>query len=157
MQIQSANVAPDFSQRRQIHAQDLLRLQEPAVIFEHHGIDSDDAHYFVYTVAGWLDGENIATIQGGATIGGDVIVIHADKREDADLMAGLGLQDTINAIQHEDEAMLDALAAKARLDSVGAIDRMDMATRKDKSDAYVEDINKIRPLIGDDIILAGGH
>lgn len=157
MQIQSANVAPDFSLRRQIHAQDLRKLEEPAVIFEHHGIDSDGASFYVYTVAGWLDGQNIFSDQGGATIGGDVIVIHADTRQDADDMAGLGLQDTINALENEDAAMLDALAAQARLDSVSALERLDLAIRKDKSDAYVEDIDKIRPLIGDDIILAAGH
>jgi hypothetical protein len=157
MHIQSANVAPDFSARRQLHAQDLRRLVEPAVIFEHHGIDSDEAHFYVYTVAGWLDGENIATIQGGATIGGDVIVIHADDRDTADFIAGMGLQDTINALENEEAATLDALAAKARLESVGAVERLDLSTRSDKPDAFVEDIDKIRPLIGDDIILAGGH
>lgn len=157
MSINTANVIPDFAARRQLHAQDLRRLQEPAVIFEHHGIDSDGAHFFIYTVAGWLDGLNVATIQGGATVGGDVIVIHADDRASADDMAGMGLQDTINALNNEEAAMLDALAAKARLESVGAIDRMDLAIRPDKPDAFVEDVNKIRPLIGDDIILAGGH
>lgn len=157
MSIAAENVTPDFYSRRQIHAQDLLRLQEPAVIFEHHGIDTDEAHFWVYTVAGWIDGENIATIQGGATIGGDVIVIHAENREDADAMAGLGLQDTIDALQREESVILDGLAAKARLETVGLLDRLDMATRPDKNQDFVDDIDKLRPLIGDDIILATGH
>lgn len=157
MTISSANVAPDFTSRQRIDAQDLRRLSEPAVIFEHRGIDFDGEPFYIYTVAGWLDGVNIATIQGGATVGGDVMVIHADSRADADMMAGLALEDTINALNREEEAHLDALAAKARLETVGVIDRMDLAMRKDKSDTFVEDVGKLRQLAGDDIILTTGH
>ena len=91
------------------------------------------------------------------TVGGEVIVINADSQEDAALMAGLGLQDTIDAMRHEDAHLIDALAAKARLDSVGAIDRMNEALKPDadKSDQFVEDLQSIRQLVGDDIILAG--
>lgn len=157
MSISAANVAPNFLLRRKIHAQDLRRLVDPAVIFEHHGIDDDGEHFYVYTVAGWLDGFNIATQQGGATIGGDVIVVNADSRENADLMAGLGLEDTINALNNEDAMILEAMVAKARLDTVGALDRMDLATRDDKPDAFIEDMDKIALLRSDDIILAQGH
>lgn len=157
MTIAASNVAPDFRFRRQLHADDLKRLTDPALIFEHVGIDSDGERFFCYSVGGWLDGENVATLQGGATVGGDVIVVHADTREQADAMAGLGLEDTINALNSEGERMLDALVAKERLRSVGALERMDLATKALDHPAYVEDINKLRPLVGDDIVLATHH
>lgn len=132
-------------------------MQEPAVIFEHSDVDGDGARFFVYTVAGWLDGENVATIHGGVTIGGDVIVILADNREDADDMACMGLQDTIDALNNEDAMMIDAAAAQARLSTIGALDRLDLSIRSDKNEDFVNDVDAIRPLIGDDIILTSGH
>jgi hypothetical protein len=159
MSIAAANVAPSFIFRRSIDADDLKRLQEPAVIFEHHGIDDDGASFFVYTVAGWIDGENIATQQGGATVGGDVIVIHADDRPSADLMAGLGLEDTINALHRETDQMVDAAVALERLRQVGPIERINQAIKPagDMSDAFVHDTAKARRLVGDDIVLAAGR
>jgi hypothetical protein len=158
MSIAADNTAPAFHLRRSIHAQDLRRLQEPAVIFEGERTDSDGARFYMYTVAGWLDGENVATMQGGATVGGDVILIAADTRDSADLMAGMGLQDTIDALNREEEATLDALAAKARLESVNPIRRMDLATAPDseKNPEFVADSLAIRKLRGDDIVLAAG-
>lgn len=156
MSIAADNTAPAFHLRRSIHAQDLRRLQEPAVIFEGERTDSDGTKFYLYTVAGWLDGQNIATLQGGATVGGDVIVIHADTRDAADLMAGLGLQDSIDALNREEEAHLDALAAKARLESVNPIRRMDLATATEKNPDFVADQLAIRRLRGDDIVLAAG-
>lgn len=157
--IAAENVVPDFAHRRNITAADLKRLQEPAVIFEHEGRDSDGVLFYLYTVAGWLDGHNIATYQGGATVGGEVIVIHADSREDADLLAGMGLQDTIDALGSEDQRYLEALIARERLASVGPVERLGQATKpdSDKSDAFVEDVSKLRPLVGDDIVLAAGR
>jgi hypothetical protein len=159
MSIAAANVSPNFALRRVIHANDLKRLQEPAVIREHHGFDSDGESYFVYTVAGWLDGQNIAGMMGGATIGGDVIVIHARDEATADAMAGLGLEDTINALHQEDERIADAMAAQNRLRTVGAVERLNLATKPnaDKSDAFVEDVDKLRVLVGDDIVMTSGH
>jgi hypothetical protein len=156
MSIAADNLAPAFHLRRSIHAQDLRRLQEPAVIFEGERTDSDGARFYMYTVAGWLDGENVATMQGGATVGGDVILIAADTRDSADLMAGMGLQDTIDALNREEEATLDALAAKARLESVNPIRRMDLATASEKNPEFVADSLAIRKLRGDDIVLAAG-
>lgn len=158
MSIAAANVAPSFGFRRSIHADDLKRLQDPAVIFEHEGTDSDGARFYLYTVAGWLDGQNIATHEGGATVGGDVIVIHADDRASADAMAGLGLQDTIDGLMRESDAIVDAAVALERLRSVGPIERINQATKpdSDKSDAFVEDATKARRLVGDDIVLAAG-
>lgn len=157
--IAAANVAPNFLLRRSIHADDLKRIQEPAVIYEYDALDADDERYFVYTVAGWLDGVNVANMLGGATVGGDVITVVADSRASADMMAGMGLEDTINALHSEETQMIDALAAQARLQTVGAIDRMDLAIAKDadKSDQFEEDSAKIRILVGDDLILAAGH
>lgn len=150
---------PAFHLRRSIQAEDLLRLEEPAVIFEGTHTDSDGQVAYLYTVAGWLDGQNIATIQGGATLHGEVILIHADSRAEADAIAGYGLEDTINAMKAEKARHLDALAAQARLATVGKIDRMDLALKPlaERSDRFAEDMAKIRPLIGDDIVLAAGR
>lgn len=159
MSIAASNVAPDFAQRRRIVAEDLRRLADPVVIFEHAGVDSDAQKFFVYTVAGWLDGANIATMQGGATVAGEVIVIHADDRATADDMAAAGLGDTINALDSEEKLYQEAHAAHARLASIGAVERINQATKPaaDMSDAFVEDAAKIRPLIGDDVILTTGR
>lgn len=152
------NHAPDFLGRFSIDAADLLRLDEPAVIFEHHGHDDDGASFFVYTVAGFLDGRNIFSEQEqGCTVGGDVIVIHADKRDDADEMAAQGLFTTILSMEAEEKNRLDALAAQARLASISPMERLEQAMRDDKNPDFVEDVSKIRTLVGDDIILAGGH
>lgn len=156
MTIAASNMFPDLSQRRKIHANELRELQEPAVIFEHAGVDSDGARFFVYTVAGWLNGENIATFQGGATVGGDCIIINAEKREDADAMACLGLMDTIDHLNSEDAMMIDAMVARDRLNSVGALDRMDLATKSEKNPDFIEDMTKARTLVGDDIVLTTG-
>jgi hypothetical protein len=156
--IEAANVTVDLSGRRSLTLDELQRLQEPAVIFEYEGRDSDNVPHYVYTVAGWLDGRNVATMQGGCLVGGDAIVIHADTREHADFLAGDGLATTLSALDSENERYLEAEAALARLATVGAVDRVNLATKPDadKSDAFVSDVNLIRPLIGDDIILATG-
>lgn len=158
MSIAAANMAPNLLTRRSLVAEDLLRLQEPAVIFEWENRDTDGALYFVYTVAGWLNGHNVATIQGGATVGGQAIIVHADSREHADALAGLGLQDTIEGLRNEARHLKDAQAALARLQSVAPLERLDAAIKpaSDKSDAFVNDVDAIRPLIGDDIVLSAG-
>lgn len=157
--IAAANTAPTFHNRQRLVAEDLRRLNEPCVIFEHEGLDSDNARFFVYTVGGILDGKPIGGIEGGATIGGEVILIAADKREDADAMASLGLGDTINALDQEEALYIEAHAAQLRLSSVGALERLDQALKppSDVSDAFVEDIAKVRPLVGDDVILTTGR
>lgn len=156
--IAAANCAPNLLLRRSLAAEDLLRLQEPAVIFEWDNIDSDGVPYYVYTVAGWLNGQNVATILGGCTVGGQAIIIHADSRAHADALAGLGLEDTLNALRLEASRLRDAQAALARLQSVSTMERIDAAIKpaSDKSDAFVNDIDAVRPLIGDDIVLAAG-
>lgn len=151
----AADTAPSFHARQRLVAADLLRLDEPCVIFEHHARDSDGVPFYVYTVGGWLDG---APLADGCTVGGEVIVIHADSREHADAMASLGLQDTIDALRHEDDHLLDAAAALGRLQSVSPIARLEAATKpaSDISDDFVRDTALIRPLIGDDIVLTAG-
>lgn len=156
--IATANVLPNFATRRHILASDLKDLQEPAVIFEGTHTDEDGATVYVYTVAGWLHGQNIATMQGGALVGGDVILISARSRQDADMIAGLGLQDTIEALNNEDSHMLDALAAQARIASLRPIERLNLATKPDaeKNPEFMEDVAKLRQLAGDDIVLTVG-
>lgn len=156
--IEAANVVVDLSGRRSLTIDELKRLQEPAAIFEYEGRDSDGVPHYVYTVAGWLDGRNVATMQGGCLVGGDAMVIHADSRAHADYLAADGLGTTLNALDGEDERYIEAQAALARLATVGVVDRVNLATKPDadKSDAFVSDVDAIRPLIGDDIILATG-
>jgi hypothetical protein len=151
-------LALDFTHRRSIDAADLKRLVDPAVIFEGTHVDEDGAVAYLYTVAGVLDGTNIFTRAGGCTVGGDAMLIHADSREHADLLAGMGLEDTINALHTEDERYIDAQAALARLATLNPVQRLELATKPaaDKSDAFVNDVDAIRPLIGDDIVLASG-
>lgn len=155
MSIAASNVVPSFHLRRKLVADDLRRLQEPAVIFEYASADSDGHPFFAYTVAGWLDGKNVATIEGGCTVGGEVILINASTRAEADDMAALGLDDTINALHTEAANYQKAIEAQARLSTVGALERMRLAQAApaDKSDQFVQDADAIRPLIGDDIVL----
>lgn len=156
--IEAANVAPNFATRRSILASDLKNLQEPAVIYEGMHLDDDGVPVFMYTVAGWLNGQNVATMQGGCTVGGDVILIHARDRAEADMIAGLGLQDTIDALNNEESHILDALAAQARIASLRPIERLNLATKPaaEKNPEFVEDASKLRQLAGDDIVLTVG-
>lgn len=134
-------------------------MSDPCVVFEHEGLDSNGDRFFVYTVGGVLNGQPIGGRDGGATIAGEVIVIAADKREDADAMAADGLGTTINALDQEEELYIEAHAAQARLASVGALERLDQATKpaSDLSDRFVSDLEKIRPLVGDDVLLTTGR
>lgn len=158
MSIAAANVAPDLSFRRRLTTAELKRLEDPVVLFEHFGHDTDGAPFYVYTVAGWLDGQNVATAQGGCTVGGDAIVINADDRDTADAMAAQGLGDTINFLDQEDEHIAEAAASLARLETIGALDRMKLSTAApaDKSDQFEHDAAAIRVLRGDDIVLSAG-
>lgn len=132
-----------------------MRLQEPAVIFEAEHVDNDGARVYIYTVAGWLDGENVASIQGGCTVGGDVILVDAESRVEADAKACLGLEDTINALHNERKRELAAQEALSRLEAAGAARRVEVAAKPDadKSTEFEADMAAIRPLVGDDIIL----
>lgn len=150
--IYAADVTPDFSTRPRLTAEHLRHLAEPCVLYEYDRLDSDGNRHFVYTVGGYLQGIRLAD---GATVGGDVIVIHADDRAEADAMAVQGLADTINALDAEEDQYQEAHAALARLASVSPTERIDQALKpaSDKSDAFVEDVKAVRPLIGDDIVM----
>lgn len=156
--IAAANVVPDLGLRRSITAESLTRLQEPALIFEYVHTDSDGVNAYVYTVAGWLNGRNIATREGGCVVGGEAIIVHADTRDAADAMAGMGLLDTIQALHDEARRYADANDALRRLHEVSAVRRLELAlaTPANKSDAFVEDSEAVRPLVGDDIVLTVG-
>lgn len=158
MSIAAANVAPAFELRQRLTAQDLRRLAEPCVIFEHAWDDSDGEHCWAYTVGGLLDGMAVGDMRGGATVGGEVIIVHADDRGAADAIASLGLMDTIAALDNEGAAYVEAEAAKARLAAVGPVRRLDLATAApaDMSDQFVADAAAVRKLRGDDIVLTVG-
>jgi hypothetical protein len=153
--ISAANVTPNFLHRRRLVAEDLRRLEDPCVIFEHKGVDSDGEPFYLYTVGGWLDGVRLPE---GATVGGEVILVHGRSKEEADQIAALGLHDTILGLDQEEDYYQEANAALARLSSISPIERINQATKpdSDKSDAFVEDVAKVRPLVGDDVILAAG-
>lgn len=158
MTIAAATVFPDFFAREKIDAQDLVRLEGPCVVFEHHWRDADGEPCWAYTVGGLLNGVPIGGLQGGATIGGDVMIVHANTRSDADYLAGIGLQETIAALRAEADAYIDAEAAKARLATVSPVRRLELATADaaDMSDEFVRDSEAIRKLRGDDITLTTG-
>lgn len=159
MSIAAANVRPllpNFLLRQRLVAEDLRRLQEPCVIFEGEHTDEDGAVAYLYTVGGWLDG---ARLTEGCTVGGEVILIHAHDRAEADEIARFGLHDTILALDGEEAQYQEANAALARLSSVSPIERIDQATKpdSDRSDRFAADVAAVRPLIGDDVILGAGR
>lgn len=158
MSIAAANVHPAYHLRQRLDADDLRRLQEPCVVFEHNWLDDDGEQCWAYTVGGLIDGRPVGDFQGGATVGGEVIIVHADDRGQADAIAALGLHDTINALDAEADAYIDAEAAKARLAAVGPLVRLEKATAApaDRSDEFEADTAAIRKLRGDDIALTVG-
>lgn len=154
----ASNLVPSFAFRRALTPEELVRLDEPVAIYEGEHVDTDGETAYVYTVAGWLGGHNVATEQGGCTVGGEAMIVHGISRAHADVLVGYGLQDTIEALKREQDRFLDAQAALARLQTIGRLELVDQAMKPaaDKSDAFVNDIDKVRPLVGDDIVLATG-
>lgn len=159
MTIQAANTRPSFGHRPKITADQLRHVQEPCVIHEGDFLDDDGVRVHCYTVGGFLDGQPLGGLQGGVTVGGEVILIaDAPSREAADWMASSGLQDTIDGLHGEEADYQEAHAALARLQAAGPMVRIEKATAADadKSDAFEADTDAIRKLRGDDIALAGG-
>src|SRR6266852_5127516 len=81
-------------------------MDDPCVIFEGQFFDSDKEPYYLYTVAGRLDGVEVAPNDGfsilGCTIAGDAIIISGThSRNEADEMAVHGLDTTISAYRDE--------------------------------------------------------
>lgn len=141
-------IRPDFSRRNDISTDDLARLDEPAVIREFSGFDSDGEHFYVFSVAGWLDGVNVATAEGGCKVGGSMIVINADSQSVADEMASLGLQDTIDAVRAEKAKEASALEALARMETVGLAERLRLAIKAptQRNEAFEADSALVRTL-----------
>lgn len=87
-----------------IEMADLLRIDHPLVICEGEFKDSDGVPYYVYTVAGELDGRRVELIDHqrkvimGATVGGDAIIVHARDRKEADWLAINGLTESISSM-----------------------------------------------------------
>jgi hypothetical protein len=73
------------------------RLEDAVAIFECDGQDTDGHWFFCYTVGGQVDGEEVAVANHatkqamGALVEGDLIVVHAKRREEADEMAMDGI------------------------------------------------------------------
>lgn len=89
----------DFSTRYALKNDELIRLDDPVALFEGEHVDSDGKRGYAYTVAGWLDGRNVCTLQGGCTVEGDAIMVHAQDRAEADVMAAHGLEMTIDILR----------------------------------------------------------
>jgi len=94
--LEAASIAPNFDSRRSLTPAELCRLDDPAAIFEYEHVDSNGEVAYIYTVAGWLDGDNVIDVQGGCTIGGDVMIVHADNRAAADDVVCVALEQTID-------------------------------------------------------------
>ena len=93
---------PGFDEHPVIELDDLLRLEDPCVLYEGLHIDSDGLRSYVYSVGGWLNGRSITepdhmthTVKG-ALVGGDAIIVQAKDRAEADAMAADGLMHTID-------------------------------------------------------------
>ncbi len=134
---------PSFSQRRELSLDELAQLDEPAVIFEYHLPRIDAPTQWVYTVAGWLHGVNVATQEGGCTVGGDAIAVFADTREQADELACAGLDTTISAINADAAVKAKGALAAARLSAVGGMERVNQALRGDNHD-FKRDVALLR-------------
>lgn len=115
---------------------ELAQLDEPAVIFEYSLLRDDAPTQWVYTVAGWLHGQNVATEQGGCTVGGDSIAVFADSRDQADALACEGLDSTISAINDEARVKAQGTLAAARLSAVGGMERLNQALRGDNAEFH---------------------
>lgn len=156
--IAAAETAPNFLLRQRISAEQLRRVTNVCAVYEHEWRDADGVACFAFTVGGLLDGKPLGGIQGGATVGGEVIVIAGVTREEAMQIAADGLETTINGLDVEEERYVEAHAALARLSSVGPARRVELATADvaDKSDEFEADAAAIRKLRGDDIVLTVG-
>lgn len=94
-----------FEGHPSIEMEDLVRVQDLKVICEGEFTSVDKEKFFVYTIAGLLDGNPIELLDHvnktiiGCTVADDVIIIHAKDRKEADWMAANGLEDTIKGIE----------------------------------------------------------
>jgi hypothetical protein len=91
----------------EINLDDLMRLEDPAVIFEGELVDTDGVRTYAYTIGGWLDGRPIGRpdharrMVRGCLVGGECILVQAKSRQEADTMAADGLAFTIGELRRE--------------------------------------------------------
>jgi hypothetical protein len=149
----AAEVAPSFHMRQRLVAEDLPRLDEPCVIFEHHGRDSDGASFFVYTIGGYLDGRPLLTAAPWAVTSSSSTPTVARTRTPWPRSACRTRSTPCAARTTGSRTPPRRWAGWDR----SPIARMEAATKpaSDISDDFVRDSALIRPLIGDDIVLTG--
>lgn len=105
----------NFECHPEVSLMDLINLSDVGVICEAERKDSDGERFFVYTVAGKLNGQTVAAVDHinkvvhGALIEGDAIIVHGRDRKEADWVALNGLVDTILMFrqQYEEQGTLD--------------------------------------------------
>lgn len=106
--------------RQDLSLDELLNVEDACVIFEGQFQDSDRVPYWVYTIGGMLNGQQIGGKEGGALVGGQTIIVHGRDRKQADRIAYDGLVDTINeenkmranrAAQHIDNHVNEGIVA----------------------------------------------
>lgn len=103
----------NFINHPSIELDDLLRLDDPGVLYEGEFKDSDGVTAYLYTVVGWLEGRPIGEPDHatrsikGCLVGGDCIVVHAENRGAADAMAADGLMQTID--HHRTKVLSEAV------------------------------------------------
>jgi hypothetical protein len=91
-----------------IEMTDLIRATDINVICEGEFRDSDGETFWVYTIAGELDGNRIEQLDHvrklilGATVAGDAMIIHGKDRQEADWIAINGVMDSIDTMRKAD-------------------------------------------------------
>lgn len=89
---------------------DLISLTDVAVVCEAERKDADGERFFVYTVAGRLNGQpcvamdHMRKVVHGCLVEGDAIVVHGKTKAEADWIAMNGLLDTIAMLAAKKEA-----------------------------------------------------
>lgn len=86
---------------------DLIRITDLDVICEAERKDADGAKFYIYTVAGRLDGQPCVAVDHinkcvhGCLVEGDAIIVHGKTRAEADWIALNGVRDTIDMLKFE--------------------------------------------------------
>lgn len=85
----------------------LIDLNDVIVIAEAERKDSDGVPFYIFTVGGTIHGQPVVAVDHinkcvhGCTVEGDVIVVHAKSRAEAEWIATNGVEDTITMLRHE--------------------------------------------------------
>lgn len=97
-----SRVTLELGMHPNIEMTDLLAVENPMPVCEGEFRDADGTPYWLYTVAGFKDGQPIHGMDHqrkciiGATIGGDVAIVTGKNRKEADWLAGKGLAESID-------------------------------------------------------------